>query len=135
MNVTVFGVFDLLHEGHQVFLQQAAAIGDTLTVITPLDATVEQLKGQLPEQDFATRKSQLEAVNAVTTVLAGDTHLGSYQSLRKANPDLIYLGYDQRDLEESLRDFLQEEQLDIPIKIGISHDPDRYKTSILRQQL
>ncbi len=135
MNVTVFGVFDLLHEGHQVFLQQAAAIGDTLSVIIPLDETVEQLKGHLPEQDYATRKAQLEALDSVTTVYAGDTYLGSYQALRKAQPDLIYLGYDQRDLEESLRDFLEEEQLDIPIKIGLSHEPERFKTSLLREQL
>jgi|SaaInlStandDraft_6_1057023.scaffolds.fasta_scaffold185833_2 cytidyltransferase-like protein len=135
MNTVVFGAFDLLHEGHISFLNQAAAVGNDVTVILAQDEMIRTLKGRVPVQSFDQRKTQLQTLPCVHNVLGGDTVIGSYEVLSKAQPDLIFLGYDQEKLGKSLTDFIQAQNLNIPIKIAESHEPERFKTSLLREQL
>lgn len=63
------GCFDILHVGHIVYLQRAAAEGDALIVGLNSDASVRALKGPtrpvIPEQDRALVLSALECVSYV----------------------------------------------------------------------
>lgn len=135
MNTVVFGAFDLLHEGHLAFLNQAAATHNDVIVVLAQDAMIHSLKGRNPVQDYEVRKAQLEALESVQRVVSGDKTLGTYEVFNKVQPDLIFLGYDQTALGEDLVRFMQERGLAIPIKIAESHEPERFKTSLLREQL
>ncbi|NMC35507.1 adenylyltransferase/cytidyltransferase family protein [Candidatus Beckwithbacteria bacterium] len=54
--VLATGVYDLLHPGHQLFLQKAKRLGDILFVGLESDARVKQLKGPgRPVEDLQTR--------------------------------------------------------------------------------
>lgn len=63
------GCFDILHEGHVRFLEQARALGDVLVVAVNSDASVKALKGEgrpiHNEQSRVRVMASLEAVDAV----------------------------------------------------------------------
>lgn len=64
------GCFDLLHPGHVLFLQQAAALGDALFVAINSDASVRALKGpQRPIQTQLERATMLAALACTHTLL------------------------------------------------------------------
>ena len=67
--VVTNGCFDLLHAGHVIYLEQAAALGDLLLVGCNGDESVRQLKGEgrplNPEADRALVLSALESVGSV----------------------------------------------------------------------
>ena len=58
----VFGTFDLLHEGHKYFLNEAESRGDELFVVVALDSTVKTVKGFFPNQDEKERKRNVEGL-------------------------------------------------------------------------
>lgn len=63
------GCFDILHEGHVRFLEQARALGDVLVVAINSDASVKALKGEgrpvHAEQSRVRVMAALESVDAV----------------------------------------------------------------------
>lgn len=64
------GCFDLLHEGHVRFLEQAKALGDRLLVAVNDDASVRALKGPTrPLNPLASRMRVLAALAAVDWVV------------------------------------------------------------------
>lgn len=60
------GCFDLLHAGHQIFLDAAAEVGDSLVVALNSDASVRELKG--PERPIVTEEHRSRALLALPTV-------------------------------------------------------------------
>jgi rfaE bifunctional protein nucleotidyltransferase chain/domain len=68
--VLVGGCFDLLHRGHEVFLEQAKQQGDILVVALESDETVTYLKGEgRPINSQQRRAENLLALPAVDVVL------------------------------------------------------------------
>ncbi len=63
------GCFDLLHAGHLMYLQEAAAYGDCLAVFLNNDASVQNLKGDkrpiVPQEERAYLLSGLEMVDYI----------------------------------------------------------------------
>lgn len=89
------GVFDLLHRGHVTYLEEAAALGDTLIVGINEDAGVRRLgKGDdrpiVPEEDRAMVVAALRSVDAVV-LFADDTPLSLIVALE---PDVLVKGGD-----------------------------------------
>ncbi|MDB5387174.1 MAG: rfaE2 [Planctomycetaceae bacterium] len=86
------GCFDLLHVGHVSYLQEAAALGDTLIVAVNSDASVQQLKGPtrpiVPEQDRATLLASLGCVNHVV-IFEEQTPIHLIHEIR---PDVLVKG-------------------------------------------
>lgn len=88
------GCFDLLHPGHVLLIQQAAALGDRLIVALNSDISVKRLKGeQRPFQDQQARAIVIGALKGVDMVMIfdQDTPLQTIESLR---PDIIVKGSD-----------------------------------------
>ncbi len=132
--VLVFGVFDGVHEGHREFLKQAKQLGDELVIVLARDVTVEKLKSRKPRLDFEERKNRLEKEDYVNKVIAGDEILGTWQSAKSERPDVIALGYDQKDLGVSLSSCLREFN-PVPNVVRLEpHEPEKYHTSILNKQ-
>ncbi len=91
------GVFDLLHPGHMIYLQEAAELGDRLVVGLNSDASVKRLgKGSNrpinSEQDRAIVMSALRMVDALC-IFDQDTPLKLIQTLL---PDVLVKGGDYR---------------------------------------
>ena len=92
--VVTNGCFDLLHAGHVIYLEQAAALGDLLLVGCNGDESVRQLKGVgrplNPEADRALVLSALESVGSV--VVFPERRAEDF--LRLAKPDVYVKGGD-----------------------------------------
>ncbi len=131
--VLVFGTFDSLHKGHDYLLKQASSYGDELHVVLARDETVEKVKGQRPEHPEGERKRQLERNDYVKTV-----HLGSltdkYALIKKIDPGVICLGYDQEAFVNGLYGFLSSYPREIRVvRIG-PFEEKKYKSSLLRKK-
>ena len=100
--VLVFGTFDGLHDGHRDFLGQAKKLGGMLVVTVASDEAVKQLKGHAPRFSAEERINKLKKESLGDICTAGDTRLGNWTSIREYAPDIVALGYDQRDLYDAL---------------------------------
>jgi len=130
--VLIFGTFDIFHEGHWDFLKQARQHGEFLRVVVARNVTVLKVKGRLP------RFSEGERLNEIKkSRLADEVVLGSvgdrYEVVRNFKPDVICLGYDQKQSLAELRRKLNESGLERTRIIRLkSYHPEKYKSSLLR---
>ena len=106
----MWGTFDLLHKGHEVFLAEAARLGDLYVIIVP-DTIVYQNKGHWPVYDEEERRRVICKLPYVC-----DAHIDSLENgLRtfiELKPAFFCAGYDQnQDFEFKLIDFCSEKQM------------------------
>ncbi|MBT3344824.1 MAG: adenylyltransferase/cytidyltransferase family protein [Gemmatimonadetes bacterium] len=127
--VLACGTFDLLHPGHESFLQQAAELGDQLFVVVARDQNVERLKGRTPSQVETIREAAVQALAVVHEARLGLPGSDFLRVVRQIAPDVIALGYDQRAPKD-----LADAFPDCRIVTLDAHEPQRYKTSLLRKQ-
>ena len=126
MKVLVFGTFDHLHPGHEFVLQQAQKRGQ-LHVVVARDVNVEKIKGRPPDE---TEEDRLKDVKSACP----DCHpkLGDEEDflvpVREIKPDLILLGYDQQ-----LPPGVSEEDLPCPVERLSAFEPERWKSSLQRE--
>jgi cytidyltransferase-like protein len=125
MKAIVFGVFDGLHEGHKSFLRQAASKCDQLTVVVTVPEIVQALKNRVPKYSYADRFAAIQAFDKELKVVPSDAVLGEWSVLENLRPDMVFLGYDQQAIATEL------EKLGVPFTFLTSHEPERYKSSIL----
>ncbi len=116
MTILAFGTFDRLHEGHRVFLERVALLGDRLVVAVARDEHVQQLKSKISVQDEETRRKNVEDLACVDEAILSDEQLGSYEILDRIQPDIIAVGYDQTALQLDLTRHLLEQDRLIPIE-------------------
>jgi glycerol-3-phosphate cytidylyltransferase len=131
--VMIFGTFDVFHKGHENFIKQARQYGDYLIAVVARDKTVAEIKGQdttIKEKD---RAGILRASGLLDEVVLG--RLGDkYELLRQHRPDVICLGYDQRNFTGELRDKLEEfGLLETKIVRLKPYHPEKYKSSLLKK--
>lgn len=130
----LFGVFDVLHAGHQALFAQAREKADALLVSVARDAAVQELKGQRPRHRERVRAAAVRrALRSGDRVVLGDAARGRYSAIRRFRPDVICLGYDQAALGRDLQQRMARGELPrIPICRLRPHHPQRYHTSLLR---
>ena len=113
------GCFDILHRGHVLYLQQAAALGDHLIVGLNSDASVRRLKGEtrplVKEEDRAVLLSALSCVSDVV-IFDQDT---PYELLALLQPDILVKGGDYRAEDVIGREFAGRVEI-IPFEEGYS---------------
>lgn len=125
MQALVFGVFDGFHEGHVFFLKEALKRTDELLVVVASDAAVQKLKGKTPRASFTERARAVSDFDVRIRVLTGDDEQGSWRVLTNAQPDLVFLGYDQTAIADELK------RLKVRFDFIAPHEPHLYKSSIL----
>lgn len=128
MRVLAFGTFDLLHPGHRFVLTEAAARGD-LSVVVARDGNVKKIKGHAPTDSEESRLANVRAVVPNAEVFLGDPD-DFLSPVRRVQPDLIILGYDQL-----LPPGVSEADFACPVKRLPAFEPDRYKSSLLRDNM
>lgn len=109
--VMVFGVFDFLHDGHRHFLREAKKLGGRLVAVVASETAVLKLKGRMPRLSLGERTENLSKENVADRIISGDSEPGSWRVIFREKPDIVALGYDQRDLEKELRLLLSKGEI------------------------
>ncbi|MGE5555872.1 MAG: adenylyltransferase/cytidyltransferase family protein [Methanocella sp.] len=116
--VLASGVFDLLHLGHVRFLEDAKKAGGEnakLIVIIARDSTVEKLKGRKPIMSEEERLALVKSLKVVDEAILGYEGLDIGEVVKKIKPDIIALGWDQKEMEQEVTEFLSNHKM--PTKI------------------
>ena len=130
--IMIFGTFDGLHDGHRAFFLQAKNHGDQLVAVVAPDGVVRSLKGCDPHRSEGERMEDLERESSVDQVVLGDEDLGSYEVVINHEPNVIVLGYDQKELKQDLEQHLHRFNWGPEIVVADPHEPEKYHSSILR---
>jgi FAD synthetase len=132
--VAIFGVFDGIHEGHLSLINDAKKQGNHLVVIVARDNIVKQLKGKSPKYSEADRIKSLLEINDVDLVLLGDPKIETYNIIKEVKPQIVYIGYDQQALFNSINKALKDGSLSgFEIIRGIPYKPEIFHSSILNK--
>ena len=133
--IMVFGTFDGLHQGHLDFFRQAKKLSKKSFLIASIsrDKNVYKIKKVRPifsekQRVILTKKCKL--VNRV--VLAGiKNHL---PHILKERPDIIALGYDQRNYTKSLKKDLKNKGLVVNIVRLKPYKKHTFKNHLLKNR-
>ncbi|MCH4815082.1 MAG: DUF357 domain-containing protein [Saccharolobus sp.] len=107
--VFVAGTFDILHPGHIEFLKEASKYGRVYVTVAR-DSNSERIKGRKPINDEQTRLEIIKSVRYVFDAILGDQE-DFLKSVERINPDIIFLGPDQKVDETKLLEELKKRGL------------------------
>lgn len=120
--VLASGVFDLLHLGHVRFLEEAKKAGGKnaeLVVIVARDSTVEARKAAKPIMPEDQRRALVESLRVVDEAILGFENFSMDIVIDKIKPDVIAMGYDQRDMTQAVEKAIARKGLKIRVvRIG-----------------
>ena len=119
--VVAQGTFDILHPGHVHYLEEAAAMGDELHVVVARTASVSHKPDPVvPDEQRRETVAALEAVDRA--------HLGHPEDfsvpIRKIDPDVLVLGYDQHHEEREVERMLSEWGIECRVERASAREPD-----------
>lgn len=133
------GTFDLLHYGHVYYLTNAKKAGgenSKLVVIVARDKTVERFKGRKPVIPEDQRRAIVEALKVVDEAILGYEEMDMCKVIEKIKPDIIALGYDKEKVEEELKKYIRERNLNIEVvRIGRFMDKEPSSSSDIRKKI
>lgn len=135
IKIMVFGTFDGLHLGHLNFFWQARKLASHSCLIVSIarDKNVKKIKKRLPEYTETKRKHFVESLGVADEVVLGD--LENYlKHIKKVNPDIIALGYDQKAYTENLEKDFKKNNLKIKIVRLKPYKEKIYKNSLLKNK-
>jgi FAD synthetase len=116
--VLASGVFDLLHLGHVKFLEEAKKTGGKnaqLIVIIARDSTVEETKGRKPIMPENQRQALVESLKVVDEAVLGLENFDIGDVIERVKPDVIALGYDQTDMEQRVKEYVDKHKLNVKV--------------------
>jgi FAD synthetase len=119
-------------------LNEAKRLGDVLVAVVATDVTVEMLKGRKPIFPEEDRRVLVEGLKPVDKAILGyeDVGMGYEQVLMDVVPDVVAFGYDQANLERSVREIIQRRGLKIEMVKLSRYDHEKYVSSTsVRQKL
>jgi len=128
--VITFGTFDLLHEGHKYFLEEAQKIGN-LEVVVSGDERTRQLKKRKPIHSQKERVKNIEKFG-LRAVPEKDN---PWQNIVESQADVVVLGYDQNWEAKIKKEIAKTGYLIKVIKIKKSYKSDELKSGLLRRKL
>jgi FAD synthetase len=132
--ILIFGVFDVIHDGHLSFIKEAKKQGDQLVVVVARDSMVQRIKNKTPQLNEVERIHNLLDIPEVDLVLLGDPQIGTYNVLKEVNPDIIFLGYDQKDLMIDIKKKIKNKELkEMEILQGSPYKGEEFHSSILNK--
>jgi FAD synthetase len=142
VRVFVGGTFDGLHRGHVFLLEfarrkglalarQLGRNGVRLSVVVARDESVRRIKHRPPHHDQRERCKLVAALRAVDEAFVGVRN-DFVKSVRRVNPDLIVLGYDQK---ASWEDTLHTAGIHARIVRCPPYPVRRLKSSMMREDL
>lgn len=135
VKIMVFGTFDGLHKGHINFFKQARKLSNQsfLIVSVARDKNVKKIKGKIPEFKEKERLAFVKNSKLVDkAILAGlQDH---FPHILKEKPEIIALGYDQKDYVKNLKKDLKNKGLKIKIVRLKPYKEHVYKNHLLKKR-
>ena len=131
--VMCFGTFDLLHEGHKFYLNEAKKLGDYLIVVVARDERVEAVKKQPPLHNERVRVHNLQQLRIADKVILGNTG-DKLKVVEDEKPYAIALGYDQTFFTHKIAEKLQQRGLSVEVVRIPAHKPEIYKSSLMKRK-
>ena len=134
VKVLVFGSFDLLHEGHKHFFNEAKKLGNTLYVVVAKDSSIKSFKGHesnFNEDERVEHIKKLGIVDDVRLGYEGD----KWKIIEEIKPDIIALGYDQDSYTKGLEKGMRDRNLKVKIVRLSSYMPEKYKSSLMKESI
>ncbi len=128
--VLIFGVFDGIHDGHRFFITEAQKLG-SVTVALAQDSAVIEHKDKTPRQNHKVRTTALHAEFPTIKVVLGDKTQSSWNIVDTENPDIIAIGYDQKNLKEAIEKHLQNRLVKPNIVTIRDHRGEELHSSLL----
>lgn len=104
--VLATGAFDILHYGHLRFFEEAKKAGgedSRLLVIVASDKTVQKRKQTGPVMSEGERRALVAALKPVDEAFIGSDEIQMEETIEKVRPDIVVVGYDQTDIENTLK--------------------------------
>ncbi|MFA7314850.1 MAG: adenylyltransferase/cytidyltransferase family protein [Candidatus Magasanikbacteria bacterium] len=132
--VMVFGTFDIVHLGHLNLFRQAKKLGNHLIVVIARDNTVKKVKKIKLVHNEKERLDFLRNISLVDKAVLGDK-LDYYKIIKTEKPDVIALGYDQKNFIDKLEDKIKEFRLTTKVVRLKSHKPEQYKSGNIRKKI
>jgi FAD synthetase len=137
--VLASGVFDLLHLGHVRFLEEAKKAGGKdaeLIVIVARDNTVRKRKGMKPIMSEDQRRALVESLKVVDEAILGYENFNMDQVIDKIKPDIIAMGYDQKDMTDTVEKTVAKRGLSIKIvKIDKFREDELNSSSEIKRKI
>lgn len=137
--VLASGVFDLLHPGHVKYLEEAKKTGGQnaeLIVIIARDNTVAKRKRGKPVIPENQRRALVDSLKVVDEAILGYEEFDIRKVIEKIKPDIIALGYDRDDIEETVIRYVKEKGLKIKVvKIGKFGEDELNSSSKIKQKI
>lgn len=135
--VLAFGCFEILHLGHRRYLEKARELGSRLVVVVARDSTMKRVKGREPVFDEKARLEMVRSMKPVDKAVLGHEKGEKYSIIGELKPDVIALGYDQREDEAKLRRWLDGNEMKKTRVVRIKHveNEEVYKSSKALEKL
>ena len=137
--VLASGVFDLLHLGHVRFLEEAKRAGGRkaeLVVIVARDSVAEKRKGEKPIIPENQRCSLVASLKIVDCAFLGFLDFDIGKVIEKVRPDVLAVGYDQKDIERAVRQYVKRTKLSIKVlRIGKFEEDELNSSSKIKQRI
>lgn len=86
-----------------------------MIVVIARDKTVLNRKGRMPILPEDQRRELVGSLRVVDKVILGHAHLDLLGILREVKPDIVSVGYDQRQIKASVEKLLREQDLHIRV--------------------
>ncbi|WP_049920970.1 adenylyltransferase/cytidyltransferase family protein [Halopiger djelfimassiliensis] len=115
------GTFDILHPGHVHYLEEAAAMGDTLYVIVARRTNVDHKAA--PICPATQRRDVVGALEAVDEAILGHES-DIFVPIEEIDPDVIALGHDQHHDEAELEAELERRGIDCAVERASAREPE-----------
>jgi cytidyltransferase-like protein len=132
-SVLIFGAFDRVHFGHVNFIEQAEKYG-RVTCVVARDTTAAAVKNRSTKNTQTQRLTMLRALfPEVTFVLGHKTD--RLAVVKRVQPEIICLGYDQVAFVDILKKFLKETKSVAKIVRLKPFSVHTHKSSFLKKNL
>jgi len=115
--IATFGVFDIVHSGHIMFLEGCKDLvkNSELTVVVSRDSTVLREKSKKPLMSEEDRRFIVQSLKPVDEAILGYEGKDKLRIVEDIKPDIIVLGYNQSFKEKQLEKELNKRGLKIQI--------------------
>lgn len=134
--VMIFGTFDVVHQGHCALFRQAREYGNHVIAVVARDATVRAIKGRDPLLNEQQRLENVAREDGIDTAVLGNNNDNKYRVIADHTPDIICLGYDQKNFVDDLRKNLDLLGLHTTQIIRLEpYKPEIYKSSLLNKRM
>jgi len=130
--VMVFGTFDILHLGHIDLLVQAKKNAEKLIVVVARDERAKKIKGKNPVHSEEERRILISHIDCVDEAILGDES-DVYSVIVEKKPDIIALGYDQKEFVDNLEEVISSNTLHTKVVRLKPYNEKKYKSGIIKE--